>query len=382
MRHSKFQVKIILLGLIHRIYRIARPLVVRGDLARHHVRLARVHLKGVDIVLDLLQPVLNSRYHLGRRIVHDLLEIGRIVRIIPESVTREQLGVQRAHRRKIALAHAVLDGDAPPVCRIREHIPRRCLLAGHQIGIVDNTRHAPHKSRRISAPRLAVYLVIVKYRPQIRRYTLYIIIIFIVLIEKCIRQRHRPILADELHEHILRRTYQIVGIPQREHVVEILIRAECRIFHIDLHAVGLLIPCLKVVYHRIFAEDIAGLQIYDFVLVPAALVDILLPAAYAQRHGLARRRGIMRICCLRRYSLSGRNIFLHLRCLCLLPALCRTYLRAGGIRPHTRICSTRRADRMKRRHAHERSRQPYSRIPSISSHLPAPFRPHCADFCN
>ena len=57
-RHGKSQREIILIRLIHSIYRIAGPLVIGGNLPGNHIRFPRIRLKGIGIVFHVLQIIL------------------------------------------------------------------------------------------------------------------------------------------------------------------------------------------------------------------------------------------------------------------------------------------------------------------------------------
>ena len=101
-----------------------------------------------------------------------------------------------------------------------------------------------------------------------------------------IRERNQPVLADQLHEHVLGRADKIKGVPQSQHVVEIFIGPEGGIFNVHLDAIGFLIPLLKVLDHTVLADDISARKINRLILAPVTGVNVLLPVADAKRDRL------------------------------------------------------------------------------------------------
>ena len=121
---------------------------------------------------------------------------------------------------------------------------------------------------------------------QVGRNAFDIIIVFVGRIEEMVRERHNLIFADQFHEHVLRRADEIVGIAKGQHVVEVFVCAERRIFDMDPDAVGFLVPLFKVFDQRLLTENIAGRKINFLVFSPAAFVNVFFPVADAQGHFL------------------------------------------------------------------------------------------------
>ena len=199
--------------------------------------------------------------------------------------------VQRTDRGEVALTHAVLDGDALPELRIRQHIPGGGLRTGHQVRVIDDAGDAPHIAGGVAAPRLTVDLVVLEDLPKIRGHALDIVVVLVRRVEEVLGERLYLALADQLHKHVLGRADEIVGIAEGQHVVEILIGTEGGVLDLHLLAVGLLVPVLEVLHQRVFTEDIPAWEVNDFISAPPALVDVLLPVADAQRDGIVGLRG-------------------------------------------------------------------------------------------
>ena len=286
LRDRKIQLVIILVRLVHRINRIARPLVVGQNLSGDHIRLSGIGLERIHVVLHGLQPVLHPCNHLRRGIVHHVLQLLLIIRIIDKVIGGEQVMLQCADRGKIALAHAVLNRHPALEIRIVQNRPGRSLFLRDLLRIIDNSGHAPHVASRIIGPGLPVDVLGFEDVLQIRRNSVDVVIVRIRLVKKVIRERNQPVLADQLHEHVFRRADKIKGIPQSQHVVEIFIGAEGGIFNIHLDAIGFLVPLLKVLDHTVLADDISARKINRLILAPVTGVNVLFPVADAKRDRL------------------------------------------------------------------------------------------------
>ena len=129
--------------------------------------------------------------------------------------------------------------------------------------------------------------MLVKDFPDVGRDAFYIVVVLVRLVKKVIGERHRHALLHQLHDHVLRGADQIVLVPQREHIVEVLVGAEGRVFHLHIDAVGLLVPLLKVLHHGVLTDDVAALQLNGLLFVPVPQVDVLLPVADSENDGLA-----------------------------------------------------------------------------------------------
>ena len=212
IRHCKLELVIILLGLIHGIDCVTGPLVVACYLSGDHIGLTRVDLEAVDIVLHPLQPVLHTIDHLRRGVIETILELLLIVRVREEGLARQLVVVQRTDCGEVALTHAVLDGDALPELRIRQHIPGGGFFAGHQIRVIYDAGNAPHIAGGVLAPRLTVDLVVLENLPKIRGHALDIVVFLVRRVEEVLGERLYLALADQLHEHVLGRADEVVGI--------------------------------------------------------------------------------------------------------------------------------------------------------------------------
>ena len=199
--------------------------------------------------------------------------------------------VQRTDRGEVALTHTVLDGDALPELRIRQHIPGGGLLTGHQLRVIHDAGDAPHIAGGIATPWLAVDLVVLEDLSKIRGHALDVVVMLVRRVEEVLGKRLNLALTDQLHEHVLGRADEVVGVAEGQHVVEILVGTEGGVLDLHLLTVGLLVPVLEVLHQRIFTEDISAWEVNDFISVPPALVDVLLPVADAQRDGIVGLRG-------------------------------------------------------------------------------------------
>ena len=89
--NSKFQGEVILVRLVQCVDGVAGPLIVQGHLAGDHVCLAGVSLKGINIVLHILEVFLHPGDHLRRSVIHLLLEPERVVRAADKLFGGEQI---------------------------------------------------------------------------------------------------------------------------------------------------------------------------------------------------------------------------------------------------------------------------------------------------
>ena len=119
-----------------------------------------------------------------------------------------------------------------------------------------------------------------------------------------IRKRFQSSLFHQLHDHIFRRTYQIISISQCQHIIQILVGSIGRILHLYTHAIGLIIPVLKIFYHGILADDVSTLQIDGILFVPVTFIQIFFPVADPECHCLV-------ICCLLICFFIISSLYLH-----------------------------------------------------------------------
>ena len=196
--------------------------------------------------------------------------------------------LQCADRGKIALAHAVLNRHPALEIRIVQNRPGRSLFLRDLLRIIDNSGHAPHVAGRIIGPGLPVDVLGFENVLQIRRDSVDVVIVRIRPVKKVIRERHQPVLADQLHEHIFRRADKIKGVPQSQHVVKVFVGPEGGIFNVHLDAISFLVPLLKVLDHTVLADDISARKINRLILAPVTGVNVLLPVADAKRDRLLR----------------------------------------------------------------------------------------------
>ena len=284
LRHRKVQRVLILVRLVHGVDRVSGPLVVGHHLAGDHVRLAGIRLEGIDVVLHVLQIVLHQGDGPGADVVHLRLEFLLVIRCRAELLAGQQIMLQGAEGREVRVADVVLDGHLPVEGAVVQNVPGGCLLLRHDLRIVDDAGDAPHVARRVAAPGFAADLVLVEDLTDIGGHAPGVVIVFVGLIEESIGKRDQHALGHELHEHVLRRTDNVVDVAQRQHVVEVLVGAEGGVLDLHLRAVGLPVPLLEILDHAVLAEDIAALQVDDLVLAPVAEVDVLFPVADPERY--------------------------------------------------------------------------------------------------
>ena len=280
--HRECEVKIVLGRLVKSIDAVAGPLIVGHNFAGDHVCLAGVGLEGVDVVLDVLQVVLNLRDHLRRCVIHLVFQLPCVIRIISERFGCQKIRLERADCGKIGISDIVLDGHLSAILRIIKDLPGRRLFSGHDLRIIDDTRHAPHVACRIAAPGFSSDLVLIKHSFDVGGDAVDIVVILIRGIKEAVGERNSLSFPHKLHDHIFRGADQIILIAKREHVVEVFVGAECGVFHFDRPSVGLFIPDFKVLDHGILADDIAGIEFDGLLFVPVSQVNILFPVAHAQ----------------------------------------------------------------------------------------------------
>ncbi len=120
------------------------------------------------------------------------------------------------------------------------------------------------------------FLYIGRHIPNIK-------IIGILRVKKVVGIGYQPVLCDELHNHILRRTHQIIGIAHIQLIVQILVCAKAGVLYAHRFAVSLPIPVLKFFIQRLLSiNHRAVVKLDRFVFVPLAKINVLLPTAHAQ----------------------------------------------------------------------------------------------------
>ena len=212
--HRELQHKILLVRLVHRIHRIARPLIIRHDLPRYHIGLSAVCLEGIHIVHQPVQQILRLPDRLRAHIVHHIREPLPIIRRVHKRIIHQLVSLQDAQCREIRIAHIVLQCDLSVKLRIAKDRPGGCLLLGDKLRIVQHTRDPPHISRGVLAPALTADLVGFQRALYKRGHIADIVIVWVVLIVETVRIRKEPVFRHQLHDHILRGAYQVIRVAQ------------------------------------------------------------------------------------------------------------------------------------------------------------------------
>ena len=202
-----------------------------------------------------------------------------IIGVVQELLTHEQITLYRAECCKITVADIVLGGYLTAVIFIDKKIPCGNLFLGKDIGIIEESENTPHIACGVFIPVLAVYLIGLECFPDKRRNISDVIVVFVLLIEEIIRIRNKLILCHKLHDHVFRRTYKIEFITECEHVVELFVGSEAAVLHMYSLSVGLIVPLFEILIECVLAKDVTGLKIDEFIISPAAFVDILFPVA-------------------------------------------------------------------------------------------------------
>ena len=281
-RHRIIQKEIDVIRLVEGVDTVPGPLQIGNDLTRDHVSLSGFRLERVGIVLYVLQVILNRLDRIRRDVIHFIFQFFQIFGIRCKGRIRQKIMLQRADRRKVGIADVVLDRDPSLKFRISEDLPGGRFLLRHEFRIVDDTCDSPHISGRVLAPALPADLTSVEDVFEIGRDSPRIVIVLVRSIVKMLGQRNQLSLVHELHEHVLGGADKVVFVPQRQHVVEVLIRAERGVLHLYALSIGLVIPVLIILPHRVDADDVSARKIDRLLLVPVAEVDILLPVADAK----------------------------------------------------------------------------------------------------
>ena len=135
-----------------------------------------------------------------------------IITSVSESGTVQQIFIENCQRWEISITHIILDGYLTVEFLIFQNAPCRSLLFRHFLRVVHHTGDAPHITCRIIRPWLSTDLIFTEHTINVWRDSIHIVIIFIRGIKKLLRQRLQLIFFHKLHDHVVRRTHQIILI--------------------------------------------------------------------------------------------------------------------------------------------------------------------------
>ncbi len=115
------------------------------------------------------------------------------------------------------------------------------------LGVIDDSHGSPHIAGGIFGNALSLMGQIIEGFFYIRRHPPAVIILRIPALEKGIRQRLESAFVHQLHDHVVRRAYQIKYIAQTHLIVKLFIGSKGGVFYFYLYTIGLLVPFLKII---------------------------------------------------------------------------------------------------------------------------------------
>ena len=149
------------------------------------------------------------------------------------------------------------------------------------VGVVNESRHAPHVAGGIVAPRrrvvsiLFVDAVAFEHISDIGGDVLRVIVAFDGGIKEILVVWLQIVLCGKFHDHVLGRAQKIVRVAELKLIIHVFIGAKSGIFHADGGAVLFFIPAFKAFDHGGgFFRSVPGIF--------PAFVNVLFPVKYAQ----------------------------------------------------------------------------------------------------
>ncbi len=150
--HCKAQFEIIFVRLLHRVYRVARPLVICHNFPCDHICLSAVRLKRIYVVHQLIQKLLCLRNGFRAHIIHHICKPLCIVCRLDKSLICQLVLLQNTKRCKIRIAHIILQGNLPVKFGIAKDFPSGSLLLCHKRRIIEHACDSPHVACGIRTP--------------------------------------------------------------------------------------------------------------------------------------------------------------------------------------------------------------------------------------
>ena len=162
---------------------------------------------------------------------------------------------------------------------IGHDFPGGSFLIAYLFRIINNTGNTPHISCCVFTPGFTVDFIGFKGISDKGRNPFDIVIFLNGFIKKFFRKRNEHIFGHQLHNHILGRTYDIIFIPQRQHIVKFFVGTKAAVFNLYFLMIGVIIPLFEIFIHRIFTDDVFFGKRNGFIFSPAAFINIFFPVA-------------------------------------------------------------------------------------------------------